>query len=132
MPELPRGLYLLRQYSSAKGVYHFGILDVGNNLGYEMAREPVVVHLTSPTIRADWLSATEPWEFLERIADVQGAVTRIGRAMSHPCYDLVFNNCEHFARYVASGRRESRQVSNTLLLVGMVGAIALVVSGRAA
>lgn len=131
MPELSNGLYLLRQYSTAKGVHHFGILDVGNHLACHAVRDHVVVHLTHPTVRADWLSATGQWEVLEQIVDTPGALARLCHALNHPCYDLLSNNCEHFARYVATGVRESRQVRDILTLVGVFG-IALLTSTRRA
>lgn len=132
MPELSQGLYLLRQYSSAKGVHHFGILDVGNLLGYQVVRDHVVVHLTHPTVRTDWLSATGQWEVLAQIKDVQGALARLRHALNHPCYDVMFNNCEHFARYVATGVRESRQVKDILTIAGIVGVAVLASTTRAA
>lgn len=132
MPELSHGLYLLRQYSSTKGVHHFGILDVGNLLGYPMAGDHVVVHLTHPMVRTDRLSATGYWEVLAQINDVEGALARLRQALKYPRYDLVFNNCEHFARYVATGVRESRQVRDILSLAGIVGVVLLANTRRAA
>ena len=34
-------------------------------------------------------------------------------------YDLFGNNCEHFARYVALGNRESTQVQGAVVLTGL-------------
>ena len=132
MPELAEGLYLIRQHSSAKGVHHFGILDVGNHLAYHTVYDHVVVHLTHPVVRADWLSATGHWEVLAKIVDVAGALGRLRHAVNRPCYDLVFNNCEHFATYVATGVRESRQVKEVLTLAGVVGIVAFAMTRRAA
>lgn len=33
-------------------------------------------------------------------------------------YDLVFNNCEHFARWCKTGEKESRQVRSVFLMAG--------------
>ena len=132
MPHPTRGLFLARRYSSEKGVHHFGILDVGNHLGYEAAREPVMIHMVSPHVRAEWFSTTGHWDMFEPITDVPGAVARLQQALGLPCYDLVFNNCEHFARYVATGVRESRQVKEVLTLAGVVGIVAFAMTRKAA
>jgi len=132
MPHPTRGLYLARRYSREKGVHHFGILDVGNHLGYETAREPVIIHMVSPHVRAEWLSTTGRWDMFDPITDVPGAVGRLQQALGFPCYDLVFNNCEHFARYVATGARESVQVRNIGIALGIAALCLLAVRDNAA
>lgn len=47
---------------------------------------------------------------LEQIVDENAALRRVAIAARNPKYDLFGNNCEHFARYIASGKRESHQV----------------------
>ncbi|GHU21132.1 hypothetical protein FACS1894172_09680 [Spirochaetia bacterium] len=44
-------------------------------------------------------------------------------------YNFVFNNCEHFVRWCATGVKESHQVRNALTLAGIVGAVAVGVVG---
>jgi hypothetical protein len=124
------GLHLLRQRSQSKeGVYHYGVLDVGNRLNRYPAspyhRHPVVIHQTPPTIRADWLRDTGVWEHLGVVSygEEAGAIARIMQALRDPGYDLFGNNCEHFARFVTTGRRESTQVND------FVGIVLLVVAG---
>lgn len=126
------GLYLIRQYSRQKGVYHFGILDVGNQFGYPMVSEPIVFHQVHPRIRADLLSATGEWESLGRVCDTGAAMERLRQAIATPCYDFVFNNCEHFARYVATGNRESVQVRDAATAIGAAALLFLAVRHRAA
>jgi hypothetical protein len=127
---LADGLHLLRQRSQSKeGVYHYGVLDVGNRLGrtpaWQYHQHPVVIHQTPPTIRADWLANTGSWESLGMVACAQeaSAIARIMQALQDPHYDLFGNNCEHFARFVTTGQRESTQVNN------VVGVVLLIIGG---
>lgn len=119
---LRNGLYLLKQKSIEKGVEHYGILDIGNLLQLKEARQalqPVVVHQTMPSIRYDWLQDTGSWTIEGKIFDEEYALSRIREAFKNPDYDLFINNCEHFARYVATGVRESRQVQAGVILTSL-------------
>ena len=119
---LDDGLYLIKQRSAAKGVDHFGILDVGNRLRIPQVlpgQQPVVLHQTPPQMQLAWLQETGQWEVLGRITDEPDAINRIQHARQDPHYNLFGNNCEHFARYVATGRRESRQVQVAALIAGL-------------
>lgn len=108
----PDGLYLVVQKSTAKGVDHYGILDIGNRLGVQGADgiNPVIVHQRPPNIKAEWLQSTAAWNLLGRIPDEQYAIMRYRAALADPAYDLFGHNCEHFARFVATGVRESKQL----------------------
>jgi hypothetical protein len=64
--------------------------------------------------------AYEPTEVVRR------AFSRLGQTG----YDLVFNNCEHFATWCKTGRAESQQVQATVALVAL--AVVVVCAGRAA
>jgi hypothetical protein len=130
--EISSGLYLVRQYSPTKGVDHYAILDVGNRLEYDNAPWPVILQLTPMGVQAAWLHGTGAWLVLYEVDDEMSAVARIRQAMSTPCYDLFGNNCEHFARYVATGKRESSQVQTAVVVAGVIGLIALAASRRAA
>jgi hypothetical protein len=120
--KLSDGFYLLRQWSSAKGVWHFGILDVGNrikNTHVKRGSQPIVIHQTPPTLRLEWLSDTGTWELLGRIEDQKFAKLRIEEAAKNPTYDLFANNCQHFATYVATGVRQSPQLQIAMALLGL-------------
>jgi len=121
----PDGLYLLKQKSAAKGVDHYGILDIGNRISHPQVdgRHPVVIHQTPPSIKIDWLQNSGVWEILGRITDEQDAITRMTSAFQSSNYNLFGHNCEHFARYVATGRHESTQ----LQAVGVVAGLAALV-----
>ena len=119
------GLYLLKQSSPSKGVDHYGILDVGNRLAYPSVDQPVVVHQTPPAIRVDWLRSTGCWAVIARILDEPAAIGRIRTAMANPRYDLFGHNCEHFARFVTTGRRESSQLQTVFAVAGIMTLIAV-------
>ena len=127
---LDDGLYLLTQESDGKSVDHYGILDVGNRLKIDQARfsrQPVVVHQTPPSIQSEWLQETTgEWNVEGKIADETRAKDRLIEAARDPSYRLFSNNCEHVARYVAYGVRESRQVQLAVAVLGTVFVFALV------
>ncbi len=130
------GLYLLIQKTQMKGVLvdHYGILDVGNRLNLPNAGwQPIVIHQTPPQIRLDRLEDTGDWKVLGKITDEPDAISRINKAVENTAYDLFGNNCEHFARYVATGRRESTQLQAMGLFAGLLAVvIILVMSGERA
>lgn len=110
---LSNGLYLVRQWSPTKGVWHYGILDVGNrgkNRRIRHGSQPTVIHQTPPTIQRQWLHETGSWYVLGQIRDERMALFRIAEAANNPEYDLFANNCQHFATYVATGVKQSFQV----------------------
>lgn len=128
------GFYLLRQKSVSKGVDHYGIMDVGNRLQLPevpYGSQPVIIHQTPPSIRLDWLESTGTWEVLGRINDEQLALGRIREAVKNPKYALFSNNCEQFARFIATGRRESQQV-NAACFVGFAALSVYALSRKAA
>lgn len=119
---LDDGLYLIKQRSAAKGVDHYGILDVGNRLKIPNVfpgQQPVVIHQTPPQLQLTWLQHTGQWEVMGHITDEGDAVARIHHARQDPKYNLLGHNCEHFARYVATGKRESRQVQAVAMIAGL-------------
>jgi hypothetical protein len=122
---LEDGLYLVHQKSAAKGVDHYGILDVGNRIRHPQirAQQPVVIHQRPPRIQIDWLQDTGEWTVLGRITDEADAIARMRKAAEDPTYNLFGHNCEHFARYVATGKRESRQVQAVVILAGLVAIV---------
>lgn len=108
----PDGLYLIKQKSTNKpGVEHYGILDIGNISNIPTSNsDPIVIHQTPPHIKFVSLSGTGKWHVLGKITDEKIALSRIREAYKNPAYDLFGHNCEHFARFVALGKRESTQL----------------------
>ncbi len=99
----PDGLYLLKQKSQDKGVDHYGILDVGNRIN----------HPQDTGVRA----------VLGRITDEAHAIQRMMGALQNPGYDLFGHNCEHFARYVATGNMESTQLQAVGVIAGLTALV---------
>ncbi len=134
--KLSNGLYLIKQKSQVKGVLvdHYAILDIGNRLRLpKYGNSPVVIHQTPPRIRTDWLDNTGQWDLLGQITDEPRAIERIDRALENDMYDLFGNNCEQFARYVATGSKESTQLQAAGLFVGLLAtAVFLAKSGDGA
>jgi len=118
---LRNGLYLLTQHSVEKGVDHFGVLDVGNRLRISEVDglHPVVLHQTPPRIQWTYLEGTGSWHNYGRIVDETSAIARIHLALQTPEYNLFSNNCEHFGRLVATGKRESLQLRGGLVFAGL-------------
>ncbi len=114
------GLCLLMQ-PGAKGVDHYGILDIGNRIGHPQVdgRHPIVIHQTPPTIVMNWLQETGSWSVRGRITDEPYAIGRLKAALKNPSYDVFGNNCEHFARFVATGKRESTQLQVIVVVAGL-------------
>jgi len=123
----PRGLSVVRQYRPDKGVYHVGILDVGNrlNLRVPLGAEPVVVHLPPEGLHADYVSGTGAWEFVRAVGDEPGARMRLAEAVKRPKYELVGNNCEHFVHFVETGVRKSPSLAAAGLFAATIVGIVL-------
>lgn len=120
---LSNGLYLIKQKARVKGILvdHYGILDIGDRLGLRpIGDQPIVIHQTPPRIRTDWLENTGNWIVEGEITDERYAIARINRALENDKYNLFGNNCEHFARLVATGRRESKQLIAAVVIIGLV------------
>jgi hypothetical protein len=62
------GLYLVARRSPAKGVDHYGIVDIGNRFRLSDADgiNPVVVHQRPPAVAAEWLRNGD-WRVLGKI-----------------------------------------------------------------
>ncbi len=71
----------------------------------------------------EWLRDTGVWDVLGRISDEEDAIARLDEAAANPDYDLFGHKCEHFARYVAMGRRESIQLQGAGTVVGLAALV---------
>jgi len=115
------GLYLMKQKSEDKGVDHYGILDIGNKIRHPKVDgvNPIVIHQTPPNIRIDWFQNTGAWELLGKITDEKMAIERMKHTVKDSGYNLFGHNCEHFARFVATGKKESEQLQAAVALAGL-------------
>lgn len=102
-----------------KGYYHFAVF-IGDGLVIESQkfRGPQVVSLLQSL---DGRSA-----IIERgeNPDYAQIYTRLTEVLSkREQYDLLMNNCEHVARYVLSGKKESKQVQGWIVAACVIGII---------
>jgi len=110
------------QRSAEKGVDHYGILDIGNRRGAPLdGPDPVIMHQRPPRITANWLYETGTWRVLYKIPDEDAALERLRLALYDPTYAVLRHNCEHFARFVAFGVWESKQVqAGGWVVIGLI------------
>jgi hypothetical protein len=119
---LTDGLYLVKRRSAFKpAVDHYAVLDIGNRLGLPFSDpfDPTVVHQSPPSIQQTRLSQLGPVQVVGVVVDEQGALARLRHALVDPRYDLFGHNCEHFARFVVTGARESTQLQGIFALVAV-------------
>ena len=120
------GLYFGVQWSVAKRLYHYGILIVGSRPRlWQLGAMPMAVHQSPPGVRFEPLYATGPWLIQHKIEDEATAIARLNIALNNPDYRVLWHNCEHFARWVAFGTWESKQLHTAGWVVG-VTAVAIV------
>ena len=113
--DIDDGLYLMVSKSMDGKIIHYGILDVGNVLQYPNSNgsHPIVYHQTPPRIQIQWLQDTgDGWVIIGQVTDIQYAKHRLLLALQNPEYEVFGNNCEHFARFVAGGKKYSIQIQN--------------------
>lgn len=124
---LEPGIYMVKQHSHTKGVDHYGVLDVGNQLRIAQAdgKRPMVIHQAPPSLQLDTVEASGPWTIVARSSDLTMSYLAFWQAAQAPNYNALFNNCEHFARAVVLGNRESVQVQQALV----IGAVAVALIG---
>jgi hypothetical protein len=118
------GLYWIKQHCPQKGIDHHAILDVGNRTGSAREidrRDPTLIHQTPPWITREPARGTGQWNVVQKVADEADAIVRLRVACTNPLYRLFDNNCEHFARYIATGVRESHQLQVASFVAAMVG-----------
>ena len=121
------------QATRQQGHHHDGI-DLGDGTVIHFAAGPRETK-TEATIRID------SWEVFanggvvstRRYSGTQDPEETVARAVSRlgdGNYDLVFNNCEHFARWAVTGDHFSEQVTAVTTVGGVVGSsVAAVVMG---
>jgi hypothetical protein len=116
--QLSRGLYLVKTSLPNKPGEHYAILDIGNVLRMAGVVGPLLYELGPRGVLAALVTAE--LIVLERIQNEAAAIERFAAARQSARYSLLFNNCEHFATYVARGVRTSEQAQ----AVGIVATIA--------
>ena len=123
----PDGIFLVRRQSELPGIAHYGVMDIGNclNLYVTEGSIPVVIDLTQAGIALRSTLDITPWELMGQAEDEQAAAARLWEAIEDKTYRVLSNNCEHFARMVVGGIRESKQLQAYSLLAGTMIVLAL-------
>ncbi|WOD41373.1 lecithin retinol acyltransferase family protein [Nodosilinea sp. E11] len=105
-------IYVLRDLAGVPGLYQHHGIDCGDDtvIHYSKAKEIAEISRTSYEAFS-WGNSVYPVrQSLIYPADtvVERATSRLGERQ----YDLLLNNCEHFANWCTTGRSESRQLIN--------------------
>lgn len=120
------GLYVVRRAAhNSPGIWHYAILDIGNNCSIAGVDNPApkLIHQCPPKLQWCWFEGTGTWEVLAQCPDEIGAIERIAwMTANDPLYNLVGNNCEHFATHAAFGEKRSGQIEIAFLIasIGLV------------
>lgn len=119
------GIFLVKRRSVYfLGKEHYGFAVTGKYLRYYDSswNTPKVIHKTNLGVHADDF---EPfgWEKVEKMPEeaIIQAVFRT-RISLYDAYHLLLDNCEHFARFVTTGKKVSLQVQNGIAL-GVIGLV---------
>lgn len=128
-----------------QGYDHYGIAVDANSIIHYTGPiddsitdiENVQIRLTNldSFVRGDKLQVLKPYSSpFERNVVVERAEAFIGKSkIFGKAYNLVTNNCEHFARYIYFGRKDSKQVGFAAgVLVGAVAVGAAAIAVHAA
>jgi hypothetical protein len=129
---VPRGLAYVKRRSPEKGVWHHAIVDHGDALHLIDGMSSIVVELVPAGPQARRFDPPEDWT-REQITDQDGALRRLRLLLCSPerhQYHALFNNCEHFTRFIAFGEFRSDQVRAGVAAVVVVALLALAVGGE--
>lgn len=105
-------IYVLRDLAGVPGLYQHHGIDCGDRtvIHYSKAREDAEISRTSYTAFS-WGNRVYPvrqsFMYTPDIV-IDRASSRLGERQ----YDLLQNNCEHFANWCTTGRSESRQLTS--------------------
>lgn len=128
--ELTKGLYLVKKPAEKflGLVDHYAVIDVGNSLRLfpKTEKGPVVIEkIDGKGIVVGYI--LDNWTIIGKVSDhyLFPASFRLVQALKDPTYDLFGNNCEHFARFIAEGKKESIQVKSFGALALIFGVVLL-------
>jgi hypothetical protein len=128
----PSGMTYATRAISGKPFRHHAVFDWDNPLGLVRVGVPVVIELLPIGPHARPFVAGEAWQGTP-VSDLGSARQRLWLLLQSPekhRYHALFNNCEHFARFVAFGEFRSEQVRG-IVTVGLLLWGARALFGRA-
>ena len=112
---LKEGIYLVSRKGAKSDSYdHYGIAVSGKFLkefNFWGNKSKVIHRIDSGVVENDYDPLS--WQVLYRMPEneIPLAILRTKLSLNEK-YNLILNNCEHFARYVTTGKKESSQVQN--------------------
>lgn len=118
--QFEEGLYIVKRRAILPpGKEHYAIAIVGRHVRNfdPSSKGPIVIHKTNqPGRHCDSFIASE-WERVEKIPEdsLEQVLHRMRISWWEP-YNLFLDNCEDWARYVATGKKESFQVRQFVAL----------------
>ncbi|XDD45585.1 hypothetical protein AB3N60_12820 [Leptospira sp. WS39.C2] len=128
--ELTKGLYLVKKPAEKflGLVDHYAVIDAGNTSGLfsNFGQGPILIEkIVGKGNVYRYMSGD--WTILGKVKDhhIFAATLRLAQALNDPSYDLLGNNCEHFARFIAEGRKTSKQVNSFGAIALFFGAVLL-------
>ena len=110
-------IYLMQEFLSLEGVYEHHGIDCGDGTVIHQRKRTETIERTS---FATFMNHSKSKVYVRNYrtcfipdAVVQRAESRLGEKN----YNLLFNNCEHFATWCKTGVSESRQVKNFIPVI---------------
>lgn len=105
----------------SRGFYeHHGIYDgLGNVIHYAGFSEPFIKECVLETSLEDFLEGCERFSIVDyadydRLYSAAEVVYRAKQRIGENNYNLIFNNCEHFACWCITGKKQSKQVESVM------------------
>lgn len=111
-------IYVLREFVNLEGIYQHHGIDCGDGTVIHYRKPQATVERTS----LDTFSLGKPISLKTyRVCYIPDVVVhRAEKRLGEQQYNLLFNNCEHFANWCKAGINESLQVRNFLPLLKQV------------
>ncbi|MCL2923250.1 MAG: lecithin retinol acyltransferase family protein [Trichodesmium sp. MAG_R04] len=111
-------IYTIRKFLNIDGVYEHHGIDCGYETVIHYRKGTETIERTSKAYFTDGKKVYVKRYPLRYIADtvIQRAVSRLGERK----YNIIFNNCEHFATWCITGVSYSQQVKNFIPLLNHI------------
>ena len=111
-------IYVIRPFLNMDGVYQHHGIDCGDGNVIHYRKKKEIIQRTSMTTftqgRTVYLRTYQTCYISEVV--IHRAETRLGEQQ----YNLLFNNCEHFASWCKTGVSRSQQVENFMPLISQI------------
>lgn len=113
-------IYVMREFLNLKGVYEHHGIDCGDGTVIHYRKSDSTIARTSMTTFADGRPLQVRHYPVSYTPDA--TIARASSRLGEQQYNLLYNNCEHFATWCKTGVSESLQVKEFLPLLSSVGA----------